>query len=48
VGEGEHVAALLDAAEDIVHAALPSAVAEVDAARTRQPWWRRLLPRRRR
>jgi hypothetical protein len=48
VGEGEHVAALLDEAEDIVHAALPSAVAEVDAQRPRRPWWRRMLPRRRR
>ncbi len=48
VGQGGDVAALLDAAEDIVHAVLPDVVAEVAAERARRPWWRRIVSRRRR
>lgn len=37
----EDIAAVLDAAEDIVNAVGPQAIAEVEAARRRRPWWRR-------
>jgi hypothetical protein len=38
---GEDIAALLDAAEDIVNAAHARVVAEVDAERGQRPWWKR-------
>lgn len=43
------IAALLDAAENIVNAAGPSLLDEVEAERARQaaPRWKRMLPRRR-
>lgn len=44
VGDDESVADLLDAAEDIINAAVPEARAEVDADRLRQGkggWWRK-------
>ena len=38
--EGEHIAELLDEAEDIVNAALPEALAEAEKQQRRR-WWRR-------
>jgi hypothetical protein len=48
LGEDDSIAALLDAAEDIVNAAVPATVAEVEAARSSRRGWRRFVPRRRR
>lgn len=48
VGEDPSIAALLDEAENIVNAAVPSTVAEVEAERNRPRGWRRLRPRKRR
>ena len=46
---GEDIAALLDAAEDIVNSAGPSILAEIRAADAkRSSRWRRFLPRRKR
>jgi hypothetical protein len=46
VGEGDAVAALLDAAEEIVNSAGPAVLAEVEADRARaRPWWRRIFRR---
>lgn len=46
VGAGDGVAALLDEAEQIVNAAGPAILAEVESGRERgRPWWRRLFRR---
>ena len=48
--EGEGIAELLDAAEDIVNAAVPDALAEVEAGRRQQAragGWRRFFGRKR-
>ena len=37
----DDIAAVLDAAEDIVNEVGPQVIAEVEAARGRRPWWRR-------
>lgn len=47
LGEDASIAALLDAAEEIVNAAVPDTLAEVRAEQSRRGW-RRLLPRKRR
>ena len=47
VGEGEGVGALLDHVEDIVNAAVPEALAEMEAEQRRsQRGWKRLFGRR--
>lgn len=38
---GQGAARLLEEAEDIVKAALPSAMEEIERERCRRPWWRR-------
>ena len=49
VGEGDGVAALLDQVEDIVNAAVPEALAEVEAGRRREGRsWKRFFGRGRR
>lgn len=46
VGAGDAVAALLDEAEEIINAAGPAILAEVESGRERgRPWWRRLFRR---
>ncbi len=46
VGAGDTVAALLDEAEEIINAAGPAILAEVESGRERgRPWWRRLFRR---
>lgn len=45
--EGEGIAELLDAAEEIVNAAGPRLLAEVEAERARPSGWRRVFRRRR-
>lgn len=48
LGEDDSIAALLDAAEDIVNDAAPHVMAEVDSERmARDAGWRRFLPWRR-
>ena len=37
----EDIASVLDAAEDIVNEVGPEVIAELEAARSRRPWWRR-------
>lgn len=39
--DSDAIAAVLDAAEDIVNAVGPQVLAEVEAERERRPWWRR-------
>jgi len=46
LGEDDSIGALLDEAEDIVNAAGPRIVAEVDAEQRRAPFWKRLFRRR--
>ncbi len=48
VGEDPSIAALLDEAENIINAAVPSTMAEVATERGRAKGWRRLVPRKRR
>ena len=48
LGEDDSIAALLDAAEDIVNEAAPEVLAEVDAERAPQSFWKRLFKRGRR
>jgi hypothetical protein len=48
LGHDDSIADLLDAAEEIVNAAVPTTMAQVEADRNRARGWRRLLPRRRR
>jgi hypothetical protein len=48
VGEDPTIAALLDEAENIINAAVPTTMAEVETERARSRGWRRILPRRRR
>ncbi len=48
VGEDPSIAALLDEAENIINAAVPTTMAEVESERARTRGWRRILPRRRR
>jgi len=45
-GLDENAAALLDEAEDIVNAAGPQILAEIETQRGRAPWWRRWRNRR--
>jgi len=40
--EGEDIAALLDEAEDIVNAAAPEVLADLDRQQGKVPWWKRL------
>lgn len=44
LGQDDSIARLLDEAEDIVNAAVPTAMSEVDGDRARAAGWRRFLP----
>ena len=48
LGADDSIAALLDEAEDIVNAAVPTTMVEVEAERRRRQGWRRIVPRKRR
>lgn len=48
LGEDDSIAALLDEAEEIINAAVPSTIAEVQAEQRRRRGWRRIVPRKRR
>ena len=48
LGEDDSIAALLDEAEEIINAAVPTTMAEVRADQQRRRGWRRIVPRKRR
>lgn len=45
LGEDDSIARLLDEAEEIVNAAGPSILAEIEAERARRPFWKRIFRR---
>ncbi len=47
LGEGDHIARLLDEAEGIVNAAGPSVLAEVERDQAKRPLWKRVFRKKR-